>query len=399
LGLAREVRAQDRSVLLVGKNVPEIFERIRGQTADLNWSLKVNKNIEVGNATQAREAGERSGVSVVIWFEVFVKNAIAVNVFDLASSRLFQRRVEPTNQRTALSASATVEAAALVVRSVLIALTEGESGHVSASVKGGTGNRPEIPSRSKAPSQSSVAVAPSTRVAQQTPVSQAQASNRSVEEVNADQEPSRTEPQPEVQQPVEAVSTEGNLPAVSVAGAETAWQLAAGWQVAIDGASPLGQQGPSVRIGLDINHWLLALSGQITLPAELQERELSIELYRYGFIASGGYEVLANPALRLYTVFALGFLVVSRSTDVHVKTLEPTDDSSVTSLILQGDARFQWFPSWFDRVIGLEFALGLALLPATPIFSVEEANSKEFTLKKSWIVQPTVCISLVLHTV
>jgi hypothetical protein len=141
----------------------------------------------------------------------------------------------------------------------------------------------------------------------------------------------------------------------------------------------------------------LGLSGFFTLPSDLNERELTVRLRRYGAIASGGYEWLADPGVRLVTSLAVGMLLFSRSPQLHVSTLTPTPRASPKSLILQGDARLQWFPAFANRVLGLEFTLALAVIPAAPIFGVQDGD-RVVNQTKLWVVEPVSSIALVLHT-
>lgn len=394
--------AQARSALLLGKNVSGLFERVRGQTADLAWSLNVDSSVQTPDLAQARTAGESARVAVVIWFDVLSKNALTVNAVEVATGKLFQRRVEPAQKGAALSASATAEAAALVVRSLLVALEEDADARVEQPVakKVGSVSATAVPKTSNVVQKSPVQANTSTTSAAKKPVAPLPQVKENDSPEEAKNQPVTTPDESLVEKaPPEEFLDKGRPDLHGEYGtiATSAWQFVLGWQIAIDGASPVGQQGPSLRIGFGIGRTQLALSGFFTLPADIQKEELTVRLRRYGAMASGGYEWVADPGLRFVTSLAVGMLLFTRSPKDYASDLNPTD-ASPKALILQGDARLQWFPAFAHRVLGLEFTLALAVIPAAPVLSVRELNNKVTNQTKLWVVEPIGGIALVLHT-
>ncbi len=356
---------------MVGKSASNIVERVRGQTADLSWSLKVHANVELSDVRDAKAMGETLGADVVIWFDISSENRVVVNAVEVATERDFRRPVELEGDETKLSAFATFEAAALVVRSLLIALDRNEE---EAALS-------QIPSESASAPRSS-----STQGVASSQPSSAEASPPEARPVV---------PQSNARKSAEVSFASESLDQVSAKEAFE-WQLAAGWHFVVDGVSPAGQHGPHFRLGLNPGHLQFALSGYLTFPAEIESHELTIELQRYGLLASMGYEFFPGTEFRLSTSLAGGILLIARSTRVHVSGLIPTRDATVKSLVIEWDTRVQWFPVWVEQIAGLELAADLAIIPASVDFGIREGEEL-VSRKESWRVQPSFCLSFVLR--
>jgi hypothetical protein len=316
---------------------------------------------------EALAIGEKQKVTVVIWFDVSSKNRVTINAAKVATKKLFQRRVEVGSDNAELSASTIAEAVALVVRSVLGALDEEKAREPASQPKSDTAlAATETTATTKSPGNTE----PNTALSRLEPQSNAQPSANATTAL----------------EPHDAGDTT----------AMTEWQLAVGWRASVDGLSPIGQEGPFLRVGFNIDRLQLALSGYVAIPAAVESHELTVDLFSFGALTSIGYEVVSGPDMRLSTSLAAGVAFFDRSTEVDAATLTPTPDALKASLILQWDVRLQWFPSWLDRTLGFEFAPGLAILPTAPVFGVQEGN-RVVDKKTLWTVQPAFYIALVLR--
>ncbi|MBN1653767.1 MAG: hypothetical protein JXA30_08325 [Deltaproteobacteria bacterium] len=388
--LSTAAQNSEPSALFVGKNASDLFDRIRGQTADLAWALSLDARIEAADTREALTIGEEKGVAVVVWFDISSVDRVVIKAAEIATGKRFERRVELAGKKTKLSASTTAEATAMAVRSLLNALAGGADNRQSPGSSTNIASTPAPASGSrdqdaKLPATSSSESNPATTAAQ---LEKPPASSRSESRTK----PAATRP--------EARASSTSSTAVEPSDAEDVaaaieWQIAAGWCLVLDGLSPIGQHGPHLRIGLDLDRWQFALAGYITLPSAIRDDQLTIELQRFAFSASVGYGVIRGPEARLSSGIGAGILLVTRSTEVHTTGLTPTSGSLLDLLVLFWDTRFQWFPPWLDRIVGLEISLGLEILPEAATFGVETGDSV-VDQKKLWIVQPRFSIALVL---
>jgi len=364
-------QSQSRVVVLVGKNASALAKRVLGQTADLDWSLKVDASVELSNPRNAIAVGQRLGADVVVWFDISSENRVLVNAVEIATSKDFKRPVALEGDQTELSASATVEAAALVVRSLLIALDRNRE------VEGG--------------SQATSGSTPTTHSSSSPGVDRSQPSTAEPSLLDA----SSAVPQSnETTRPADSSAWESSTEGSANNAYE--WQLAIGWTFVVDGVSPAGQYGPHLRLGLHPGHLQLALMGYLTLPVEIESDELTLELKRYGLLAAIGYEFFPESEFRLSTSVAAGILLFIRSTRVHIDALTPTPDATIKALAVRWDTRVQWFPQWVERIVGLEFFADLAVIPASVDFGIRE-DEVVGTRKESWVVQPSFGVSFVLR--
>lgn len=123
-------------VRIGGPTGDEIWSRIRGQTIDLDVAL-----VRVADAAEPALSGQLDAATrlarahrarVVVWLRPLPDQpGLAVHVVEPAADRLFVRRV-PQREPGLAARSATIEAAALVVRSALRALAAGTPIGVSA---------------------------------------------------------------------------------------------------------------------------------------------------------------------------------------------------------------------------------------------------------------------------
>ncbi len=114
-----------RKAVVIGQVEPALLERVRGQTGDLSWDLRLEETSGQPDLEQARAAAERHGAEAVIWFEAPAGGGLVVNVMEIEQSRLLSRNIEPPGKGEVHAYSATAEAAALVVRSSLMSLASG----------------------------------------------------------------------------------------------------------------------------------------------------------------------------------------------------------------------------------------------------------------------------------
>ncbi len=349
LGLApgTQVLAQPAfgvAVWLQGGDDSTLKARIAGQTADLAVELlPVERD---GRLLSPRErlavAGEllqKVGARALLYWEPSPRGGRRLRV--LSGERVFSRELggeaaqEPAR-------SATLESAAVVVRTVLRTLLAGEPTGVSLSEALAT--EPEA------------AAAPEAAPA-----------------------PITAEPERAPDPPPRAAWRPGFV-------------MTLGWQVAVDGRSVAGQHALSLSLGITVSRLLVRLWLIGGLPAGLDDGQSLVALSRHGLALGVLAAVVQRPRLRLVAGVLAGLCGYYRTTEAVSAGYEAAAPSFVPALCLGPQLelwlRFgQKLPLYFALMAGAELGLGRPRLGYTDAGAFVPSGTL-------WPLQPTLGLSL-----
>jgi hypothetical protein len=386
--------------VLIGEVEPELLKRVRGQTGDLNWDVLVEETTGEPDVEQARAAGARHGAEAVIWFETPSGGGLVVRVAEIGQNRLLSRRIEPPARGEVYGYSATVEAAALVVRSSLMSLARGKPlGEPFGTAEAATTAR----EKQETQETKETAAGRTQRTASLTKRSRPTMSTDSqttAEETEADdEEPERTgyamEDRAGAQPAPPAIEPEP----IDVPREPSTARLKAsiGWQVAVDGQSPVGQHALDARLALELGRFEVGILGSLgLLSARLEEDAagFAIRVNRHAVLGGLGYALLAGEELRLSVGAAAGMAIFYRRTEVYTEQLQAEPSAGKNAWVVRGGLLGQWFPAWAGQWLGLELEAAADVVPAAPVFSLQEPDrvTDEYKL---WPVQLVAVVGLV----
>ncbi|WP_146210083.1 hypothetical protein [Vitiosangium sp. GDMCC 1.1324] len=313
----------------------DLASRILGQVSDLPVVLRVSPGPSLGGNDgeqwrTAVELAESLQARVVLWFDR-EPEAIVLHLAEPATRRLFVRRIQSDERRETLGRSASAEAAALVVRSALKALEAG--------------------------SQLGEPVVPEPRV-----------------------EPVVTPPPPPVvvPPPEPPAPTEG-------------WQLGVGWQAAVDGHSPRGQQGPQVAVGWEGRGLRARVLLLASLPARLSDAYTRVTLSRHAAGVAGDAALVSSARFRLGVGLGAGVAGFLRSTE----PLQPEVEASPSRLIPALYVAPELSARWRGGPMALEASVGADVLAGVPTLGYHR-DGTFIVRNRLWVVQPRFSLSVVL---
>lgn len=321
------------AVWLQGRDDAALKTRIEGQTADLEVTLV--PIAREGRLLSARErltaAGgllQETGARALIYWEAGRRGGRRLRV--LSGARVFSRELGDEAAEDPVR-SATLESAALVVRTVLRNLLAGEDTGISLS--------------------------------------------EALGESEAEAEP-RPAPAPRPPSP-------RRLDLV----------LSLGWQVAVDGQSPPGQHALSLSFGLTVSRLLVRLWVLGGVPAALGDGNVSLSLSRHGFALGLLGEAVRKERLRVLGGALAGLCGYYRTTNAVSADYEATAPSFVSALCLTAQLELWLRPS--RRVpLYLEALAGAEAVAGRPRLGYADAGAF-VPFGELWPVQPVLGLSLV----
>lgn len=350
--LSRRATRSDEAApvrLLVLEGVPEFSARVRGQVSDLGLTLvveaasPVSTRAEVEALVAARAAGQP--VDVVAWLGELPGESLAdarsmtVYVWLVGHDRVHARQIGPgaTGVRSDDDRSATLEAAALMVRSAVRAVSFEREGREHAA-------SPEAPAASSLLAALPVA-------------------------------------EPEVDR---GVADDGELERLAIG-----WSPHAGIDWSHAGLNPSGFW--SANAGLDL-HWgslSAGVAGGWGLVEPVAHRGVTFEIERRSLVAELGWAVLHRPSFVLRPKLAAGAAWLTRTTR-GLAGLAAEPPSTALSAIASGELVAEY------RLAG-PFTLGLhggLRWFAHTTRYVVRAPSGDVALAAGWRVQPNMGIAL-----
>ncbi len=172
-----------------------------------------------------------------------------------------------------------------------------------------------------------------------------------------------------------------------------------GWQVALDGQSPLGQHAFDLRLVLELERFEIGFLGSLGLFAARMEDDaesFAIRVNRHAILGGLGVALLAEEQLRLSAGVAAGMALFYRRTEVYTDELRAEPSVSIEALVMRLGLVGMWLPSWTDRVLGLELEIAADVVPAAPVYSLQEADgvADRFEL---WPVHAVAVVGVVVR--
>ena len=369
---ARAQEARLRVVIGIASDTDALLAaRVHGQVADLEVDV-VDVPVAASGASSiadrialARSLAQGVGAAVAVWFEAGAADphadAVLACVADLRTVRVLIRavgsEVPPADSELpaplALAAgggtgptSATLEQAALVVRTALRALAAGGVIGVEPS--------PDAP--------------PAPLVA---------ASNAS---------PAAVPPVPVA--PVE--------PLAEVArGVELGWTVELGWSAAFDGG-PTVAQGLAGRVGFVVDWFEVSVEGVGGFPASAKDAWATIDLSRHLLAVSLAARLELAEGLDLSLGLAAGAGAYRRSAGRAASGVTLDGPRTLWSFLLAPGAGLSWIP---DPSVGFGFLFSVSgeWLPAAPVVGYVVGGRFE-AVHELWSFQPRIGVSLVFES-
>lgn len=317
--------------MLVKPEDDELLQRVRGQTGDLPWALRVVETEQApavpGGLRQAQALGEREDASVVIWLEAEDGGGWMVHVADVAHGRLLTRRVAPGPRTGPLSRSAGLEAAALVVRSALRSLAEG--GEIGVAP-------PSPPPRvTAAPPRASSAPPPPSDVTHR-------------------------------------------------------WGVSAGWHGVKDTSASGVRHGPRLRLEWRMNGWTLGLRGDLGLPVSLRGEGVEVRLWRVAGMAVAGRSWTLASRWGLAVGLGVGTVVLRRDTERADVPLRGTDSVWLPRPAATVSAQLAWRVT---SRLHIRLGAGVDGVLSAVRFRVEQPEETT-RLGAGWPLQPWLAVSV-----
>jgi hypothetical protein len=329
--------------LAPGAGQERLSQRVRGQLSDLPVRLVVvnepGTEAPLGAQLEAADAlARRQGARAVVWFAPLDPQApragLLVVVAEAARGRVLIRRIE-AGAAAGDGDSATLEAAALVVRTALRGLSEGAEIGLT---------RAEVAPAPPPPPPAAKTAAPAAP------------------------------PQP---------ASRGRLLA------------AVGWHLTYDGQA--AQQGLSGHVGYTFGRWTVGLAAAPSLGAELRDARSTVHLARHAFGAFGEVAAALGEQVSLGAGVSAGAVLFPRSTGATAAGIAPDEASANPTVFAGFSARARWFPAAFRGFVGLWLEGGAELVPWAPTLGYQ-LGPRFVPAFQLWHVQPGGAAGLAVRT-
>lgn len=330
-----------------------LAERIRGQLSDLPVEIieSRERSKEETSLGAQIDAADRLGrlhkAGAVVWFTALPPRAPNGGVLVLVAApdggRVLVRRVEATpasddgTPSTGELDSATLEAAALIVRTALRALAEG-------AVIG-------LERKDVAPTPPAPPLAPSARP------------------------PERS--------------------ATSALAARSHWALSVGWRMAFDGDGV--QQGLTGRAGYAVSRLSLGIVATQSMGVDFTDSYATFHVARHTVGAFVGLAAIVGREIELDLGGTAGAVLFDRSTLSVGDGVDPTPSRAISTAFFGLEARTCWYPRWAGGLLGVWISGGGELVPLTPSFGYN-VGGQFVEARRPSLVQPTAGVGLTLRT-
>jgi hypothetical protein len=315
--------------------------RLQGQLSDLPVQLRVSPGPALGPATPevwaaAVALAEREGAQAVIWFHP-EPGALVLHVAEPSSRRLLVRRVQEGPTRGRRGQSARDEAAALIVRSALRALVEGDP----------VGEEIAPPPPPPPPPEPPPPPAPAPLPAP---------------------EPAAPPPPPP---------------------ARSTWAVGVGWQAVLDGQSPWGQQGPRLSLDWEGARVRVRALLQASLPARLEDAYTRVSLSRHALGVAVDGALVSTARWRLAAGVGLGVAGFLRTTEPRAAGVEAAPARLVPAPFLSPEV----LARWRGPRLALEASFAVDALAGAPVLGYQREGV--FLVRNPlWSVQPRFGLGL-----
>jgi len=378
--------------LLVLDAVPEFAARVRGQVSDLDLTLDVEPARSRSTRAEVEalvvERAAQQGADVVAWLgEVSSDGAtlgrMTVCVWLTGHAGLHTRRVDPR----AAERSATLEAAAMVVRSAVRAVSLERAGAVASDT---------LPLATNEPEESRVE--PAATAPELTPAASREVPRKMLRE--APPEPSASPRAPRATPPAAVLAPARSEPFDADRGADEAsrrrssralrWSPRAGMEWSHAGLNPRGFWSATAAVELRWGRASIGASAGWGFAEPVAYQGVSFELERRTLLAEVGWAVLDTSRFLLRPQLGAGAAWLTRSTLATAwgETTEPS--RTAISPLVAGELVGEY------RLAGpfsVDLHAGLRWLPHTTRYVIE-APLGPVPLASGWRWQPSAGVAL-----
>ena len=341
LAAPRSARAAEDPVRIVVRTIvpldDALYERTAGQVSDLPAKVERVPDPALEPSMTARLAratalATRLHAAMVVWFEHRPHAGPVVFIALPSRERVLVRPVAATSSDVmARSTSAMLEAASLVVRNALLAFESG----VALGVPNEELTRGDVEER------------------------------RPGDEVEPASLPSKPEaaPAPKPARSVRAPSAPEPKPS---------WEPFAGigWQVSIDGRSPLGARAGVLEGGVRRGRWTALVRGSLGLPSRSHDELVSLEIHRHSASVLAGRTLARAESLDLEALAGAGAVFFRREAYAREGSFAPAPAATHVTAAGTFELRLSWSPSR-NFPVRLGVGIGADVLVRPPSFSYE----------------------------
>jgi hypothetical protein len=318
-----------------------LMQRIRGQTSDLDQQISevAQPSMEPrisDELASARRLAVQNDARVVVWFDT---TGESLTLFFSVPRE--GRTLVRTMEQESPTASATLEAAALVVRSVLRALASGATIGVTLA-------KPlDVPA------------APETAAEPPPP------------------------PAPAVPLPPASEDRWG-------------WVVSAGWHATLDGPG-VWLQGAEARAGARHGIWSAGLQAALDAPTELSDPYATVRLSRGAAVAFVAMAIPASDALHLALSMGVGAAGFPRQSLEVAAGVTRAPDAWNTSAVFASDVGASYRMHWQGAVWAVALRVGADLVVSPPTIGYDVGGT--FMAQHAlWNVQPKAVLALEVAT-
>lgn len=371
LWLPAQAQASGGRLLLWGPLPGDTAARIRGQTADLSWSLDTLVDGSARGPQRALAVAEARQVDAVLW--VATGDGWTLHMVQRAPARHLARPLQGVSRS---DASAAAEAVALVVRAQLQNIDAGRPIGVALNEK----------APAKRPAPRAPAPAPVPRPAPEAEPEPTPPSSETPEETS----PPPPAPVPDQTPPVAAPDPPPRrLP--SRAPEAIGLGFGAGWSGLIDGHSGAGQQGPRLQVWLGNDVLRVGVDGHLALPSTIDEAGFSLDLRTERLMATATH-LWGTGGMRIGGQVGIGAMrFVRRTLAVPEGFSERAPDPSL-SAVFSASLVLRLSP-WPARAhAGLQWELGGLVAPGAPRLQAGDGALSS----QLWLLQPHMTLSVYL---
>jgi hypothetical protein len=170
-----------------------------------------------------------------------------------------------------------------------------------------------------------------------------------------------------------------------------------GWQTAVDGSSPYGQQGAAARLGLSRGTYAGGVAAVFGLRSQVVDSFATIELTRHAIALWSEIGVFSSPETTIAVGAQAGLTLFTRSTLSTSPSALPTLSRNTWIPFVGPELRLAFRPAFVAGRGGVSLAAGCDLIPQAPVFGYDVAGS--FSPARSlWKVEPRAAVQIELAT-
>ncbi len=369
-------------LLLLSPLPAGVEARITGQTADLPWQLqRVAGRAGEDRLQVAAQAARASQARAALWVTREDNGAYTLRLYDPRKHRLLERRFELDPAAGALADSAALEALALAVRSALRALAADQT--VGEAVAAGAGSDEAGGGGTGAGAGAGKGTGTGGGTGTGTGAGAGKGAGKGAHGGTISSAGGGTGTSEGAGTGEDGGGGEGSA---VPAGRRVALAASGGWDLALDGQSPL-QQGPWARLGVALGRVELAAEAQTALAVTLRDPQTRITLRRHVLLGGASLDVVRRARVQLALGAAAGVAAFARKTTRVDAGLQPAPAHTplAFALGLALRARFVLL-SGARASFGFELALGALVVPAAPVLRYD--NARDHVDRALWLIQP-----------